>query len=163
MEVIMRKILVSECLYGGSIVRYDGEDRAETDPRFIKWKSEGRLVKVCPEVYGGLTTPRSDAQRQKDGTVMTRSGHDVTEEYMKGAVKAVHLAEKYDVVFCIMKQKSPSCGSTYIYDGSFSGAKIHGEGLAVELLRKAGFIVFGEDQLDEAETALAAEDDADDK
>ncbi|MDR2132310.1 MAG: 2-thiouracil desulfurase family protein, partial [Clostridiales Family XIII bacterium] len=59
----MKKILVSQCLYGGRAVRYDGADIPETDPRFLRWKAEGRLVPVCPEAAGGLPTPRPEAQR----------------------------------------------------------------------------------------------------
>ncbi len=150
----MKKILVSECLYGDRIVRYDAGDCTETDPRFLKWKEEGRLIKVCPEVFGGLPTPRPDSQRQKDGRILASSGEDVTKEYTIGAEEALRLAKENDVAFCIMKLDSPSCGSQYIYDGSFSGEKIEGLGLAVEYLRDGGFTVFGENELDEAERRL---------
>ena len=80
----MKKILVSECLYGGRIVRYDAGDVTETNPVFLKWKEEGRLVPICPEVFGGLPTPRPDSQRVGD-KVMAQTGLDVTEEYTKGA------------------------------------------------------------------------------
>ena len=59
----MKKILVSECLYGGRIVRYDAGDVHETNETFLKWKEEGRLVPICPEVFGGLPIPRPDSQR----------------------------------------------------------------------------------------------------
>ena len=150
----MDKILVSECLYGDRIVRYDGGECPETDPRFLKWKEEGRLVKICPEVFGGLPTPRPDSQRQPDGTVKACTGEDVTKEYKKGADEVLRLAKENNVVFCIMKTHSPSCGSRFIYDGSFTDKITGGQGLAVEYLRNAGFIVFGEDQLDEAEEKL---------
>lgn len=151
----MKKILVSECLYGDRIVRYDAGDCTEKDPRFLKWKAEGRLVKVCPEVFGGLPTPRPDSQRQSDGvSVKAKTGEDVTKEYTLGAEEALRLAKENDVIFCIMKLNSPSCGSKYIYDGTFTGTKIEGQGLAVEYLRDGGFTVFGEDQLDEAEAML---------
>lgn len=150
----MKKILVSECLYGGRIVRYDAEDCAETDSRFLKWKEEGRLINICPEVFGGLPTPRPDSQRQKDGTIKTGAGRDVTAEYTKGAKEALRLAKENDVAFCIMKLNSPSCGSRYIYDGTFTGTKVEGQGLAVEYLRREGFMVLGEDQLEEAEKIL---------
>ncbi len=149
----MKKILVSQCLYGGEPVRYDGKDKAEEDSRFLKWKEEGRLVPICPEVFGGLPTPRSDAQRVAD-KVIARTGKDVTAEYMKGAHEAVRLAKEHDVICAIMKEKSPSCGSNRIYDGSFDGTLIPGQGTAVELLRKAGVKVFSEEELDEAEEML---------
>lgn len=154
----MRKILVSECLYGGRIVRYDAGDKAETDPRFLKWKEEGRFVKHCPEVFGGLPTPRPDSQRVGD-KVIAKTGEDVTKEYTLGAEEAVRLAKENDVAFCIMKLDSPSCGSKEIYDGTFTDTKIKGQGLAVEMLRDAGFKVFGEDDFDEVEKLIAEMDE----
>ena len=135
----MRKILVSKCLYGGEIVRYDGGDTTEKDPRFLKWKEEGRLVPVCPEVFGGLPTPRPDSQRIGATKVMAQTGEDVTEEYTKGAEQALLLAKANNVAFCIMKLDSPSCGSKLIYDGTFTDTKVPGQGLAVEYLRNGGF------------------------
>ena len=152
----MKKILVSQCLYGGEPVRYDGKSKAETDPRFLKWKEEGRLIPVCPEVFGGLPTPRADAQRVRD-KVIARTGKDVTFEYMKGAHEAVRLAKEYGVICAVMKEKSPSCGSNKIYDGTFEGNLIDGQGTAVELLRKEGVKVFSEEQLDQVELLLAEE------
>ena len=150
----MRKILVSECLYGGRPVRYDGGEKAETDQVFLKWKEEGRLVPVCPEVFGGLPIPRPEAQRIGD-RVMNIEGKDVTEAYQRGAAEALRLAKEHDSAFCILKQGSPACGSRMIHDGTFSGRKIPGQGVAAELLRGAGFTVFGEDQMDEAAACLA--------
>jgi uncharacterized protein YbbK (DUF523 family) len=150
----MKKILVSECLYGGRIVRYDGGEVAESDPRFLKWKNEGRLVPICPEVFGGLSIPRPDSQRVGD-RVLTGAGKDVTREYAAGAAETLRLAREHDVAFAIMKQDSPSCGSRFIYDGTFTDTKKEGQGLAVEYLRNAGFKVLSEDDLDEAERTLA--------
>lgn len=151
-EVAMKKILVSSCLFG-DCVRYDAALTECTDPRFLRWKEEGRLIKLCPEVFGGLTVPRPDSQRVAD-RVMTRTGEDVTEAYEIGAAEAVRLASENDIIFAVMKQRSPSCGSSIIYDGSFTGIKIPGEGVAVQRLREAGFQVFGEDELDAAERIL---------
>ena len=149
----MKKILVSQCLYGGEPVRYDGKTKEETDSRFLKWKEEGRLIPVCPEVFGGLPTPRADAQRVGD-KVIARTGKDVTAEYMKGAFEAVRLAEEHCVLCAIMKEKSPSCGSNKIYDGTFEGNLIDGQGTAVEQLRKAGIKVFSEEELDLVEALI---------
>lgn len=154
----MKKILVSRCLYGGEPVRYDGKSKAETDYRFLKWKAQGRLVPICPEVFGGLETPRADAQRQ-GRKVISRTGTDVTEAYIKGAEEAVRLARENHVVCAIMKEKSPSCGSKTIYDGTFSGNLIDGQGLAVELLRSGGFTVFSELELDEVEKLIGEDDE----
>ena len=149
----MIKILVSECLYGGRIVRYDGGDVTETHPIFLKWKEEGRLIPICPEVFGGLPTPRPDSQRVGD-KVIACTGPDVTEEYTKGALEAVRLARENEVAFAIMKQDSPSCGSKFIFDGTFTDTKIPGQGLAVEMLREAGVKIFAEEDIDEAAAYL---------
>ena len=149
----MRKILVSACLFGGAPVRYDGKSKEETSELFIQWKQEGRLIPVCPEVFGGLPVPRSDAQRQ-GSRIIARNGRDVTAEYIKGAEEAVRLADDENVICAIMKEKSPSCGSSRIYDGTFTGTLIEGEGLAVQLLRKAGVKVFSEEQLNEVKQLI---------
>src|SRR5699024_2134405 len=145
-------ILVSACLYGQR-VRYDDGDVPCLDERFLQGREEGRLVPICPAVFGGLPPPRPDSQRVGDKVVMG-AGVDVTEEYEKGAVESARLAEKHNVAFAIMKQDSPSCGSKFIYDGTFTDTKIEGEGLTTERLRNAGFTVFDEDEIDEAEQFL---------
>ncbi len=149
----MKKILVSECLYGGRIVRYDAGDVHETNETFLKWKEEGRLIPICPEVFGGLPIPRPDSQRV-GGKVKTGAGKDVTGPYTIGAEEALRLAKEHDVAFALMKQDSPSCGSKFIYDGTFTDTKKEGQGLAVEYLRNAGFKVFAEEDIAEAEAYL---------
>ncbi|MNW54166.1 hypothetical protein D3C74_317590 [compost metagenome] len=151
-----KKILVSACLLGHK-VRYDNGDVPCLDPRFLQWYEEGRLVHICPEVTGGLPTPRADAQRQGD-RVVTGDGNDVTEPFEIGAQATLALAQKHDVALAILKQDSPSCGSLYIYDGTFTDNKVPGEGRTTELLREHGFEVYGEDQLDEIEHRLASLD-----
>ena len=151
----MRKILVSECLYGGRAVRYDGKQKACDHPTFRKWKKQGRLIPVCPEVFGGLPIPREESQRQGD-QVVTRSGRDVTEAFVAGAEEALRLAAENDVVLCILKEGSPSCGSNEIHDGTFTGTKIPGEGVAAGYLRECGFEVFSENEIEEAAAFLAA-------
>ncbi len=148
----MKKILTSGCLYGWHC-RYDAVDLPSTNELYLKWKQEGRLISVCPEDFGGLPTPRPDSQRIGD-KVIACTGPDVTEEYEKGAQEALRLAIENNVVCCVMKQDSPSCGSKFIYDGTFTDTKIPGMGRAVELLREAGFIVFDEDEIDKAAKLL---------
>lgn len=152
----MKKILVSQCLCGGEPVRYDGKTKQETTPIFLKWMKEGRFITVCPEIFGGLSVPRAEAQRQGD-KVVTIEGKDVTGAYMAGAEEAVRLAKEYNVVCAILKAKSPSCGNEQIYDGTFTRTLINGEGMAAEMLRKAGFKVFNEKQLDEARKIIEGE------
>jgi uncharacterized protein YbbK (DUF523 family) len=154
----MKKILVSACLYGGKIVRYDAGDVSETNPIFLKWKEEGRLVPICPEVFGGLPIPRPDSQRVGN-KVLTGAGKDVTAEYTKGAEEVLRLAKENNVAFAVMKQDSPSCGSKFIYDGTFTDTKKEGQGLAVEYLRNAGFKVFAEEDIEQAAKLLAEIDD----
>lgn len=148
----MKKILISGCLYGWH-VRYDDGDIPCLDKRFLKWKDEGRLIPVCPEVFGGLPIPRPDSQRV-GRKVIACTGVDVTKEYEAGALEALRLAKENDVVVCIMKQDSPSCGSKYIYDGTFTDTKIEGQGMAVQLLRESGYIVLDEHDLDEVEKLI---------
>ena len=150
----MRKILVSACLLGHR-VRFDAGDVPCLDPRFLKWHEEGRLIHICPEVVGGLPVPRPMAQI-RDGRVVTKIGTDVTKEYQFGAEAALAMAQKHDVALAILKQTSPSCGSLMIKDGTFTGRDIPGEGLTTALLRRHGFKVFGEDQIDAVERELAA-------
>lgn len=148
-----KKILVSGCLFGWHC-RYDDGDTPCLHPQFLKWKEEGRLIPVCPEVFGGLPTPRPDCQRTGD-KVMSCVGGDCTEQYTKGANEALRLAKENDVALCIMKEDSPSCGSTHIYDGTFTDTIIDGQGLAVEYLRNAGYKVFSENMIEEVIKALA--------
>ncbi|RUS49038.1 DUF523 domain-containing protein [Cohnella sp. AR92] len=148
-----RKILVSACLLGHK-VRYDNGDVPCLDQRFLKWYEEGRMVHICPEVTGGLPTPRPDAQLVGD-RVMTGAGADVTKEFDIGAQAALKLAQHHDVALVILKQDSPSCGTLFVYDGTFTDTKTEGEGRTTALLRRHGFKVFGEDQLDEIERELA--------
>jgi uncharacterized protein YbbK (DUF523 family) len=104
-------------------------------------------------VFGGLSVPRPEAQRA-GGKVLTRDGNDVTAAYVRGAEEALRLARGHDVAFCIMKDGSPSCGGRRVHDGTFTGTKVSGQGLAAEYLRNAGFTVLCEDELDEAEALL---------
>ncbi len=145
----MKKILVSRCLYGGEPVRYDGKIKEERDPRFLSWKEAGRLLPVCPEVDGGLPVPRMDAQR-----VVSCKGRDVTAEYSKGVDVAVSLAEKNGCKMALLKEKSPSCGSSRVYDGTFEGNLIEGQGLTTQMLRKAGVRVYSEEELDLVEQLI---------
>lgn len=144
----MKKILVSACLCGDPC-RYDGKAVPCEDPTFLKWLEEGRFVQVCPEILAGLGVPRGESQRRGD-RVVTIDGLDVTAAFHQGAEATLALAIQEDVAFCILKQRSPSCGSRIIHDGTFSGIKIPGQGVATEILRYAGYAVVGEDQMEEA-------------
>lgn len=149
----MRKILVSGCLFGWRC-RYDGEAVPCAAPLFLVWKAQGRLIPFCPEVWGGLPTPRTPAQRT-GGLVRTRAGADVTAFYEKGAREAVRLARAHEAVCAIFKESSPSCGTHAVYDGTFTGVKVPGQGMAAAALVRAGFRVFSEQQTEEVAHLLA--------
>lgn len=146
--VFMRKILVSACLCGQKL-RYNGSAALCENKVLKKWIAEGRVIPVCPECLGGLSVPR-DPCEQKSGHIIAKGGADFTEAFRKGAEATVRIARENDVAFCVLKENSPSCGSSFIYDGTFSGTKIAGEGVATAMLREAGFPVYSEEILDES-------------
>lgn len=131
---------VSACLCGFAC-RYDG--KSKPDERIKKLYDEGRAIPVCPEQLGGLTTPRTPCEII-GGRVVSSDGEDRTEAYMKGSRKVLEICKKYSVKKAILKQNSPSCGSSHIYDGTFSGTLIPGEGCCTTLLRENGIEVSGE-------------------
>ena len=130
------KILCSACLYG-FCCKYDGGTNTLKDPLFQFLKNSGRLVPVCPEELGGLSTPRIPSE-QKDGKVINKEGEDVTAQFELGAEKALEIARKNGVRVAIMKRGSPSCGCKRIYDGSFTGTLTDGMGVFAEALYRAG-------------------------
>lgn len=141
-------ILVSACLLGVKC-RYDGKDKNFLEG-IKKLMENHTLVPVCPEQMGGLPTPRKPAERKGD-CVVTEKGCDVTKEYITGAEEALKMAKLYNCKIAILKEKSPSCGSGKIYDGTFSKTLIDGNGVTTELLIKNGIKVIGESQIDEIE------------
>ena len=150
------KILVSRCLLGEPC-RYDGESRPA--PGLEKLERAGHtLVPVCPEVLGGLPTPRPPAELQPDGRVVNRAGEDVTAAYWAGARLTLDLAREEGCALAVLKAKSPSCGSSQVYDGSFSGALIPGRGTAARLLAEAGIPVIDETQLEDKLPDCLSED-----
>lgn len=153
----MKKILVSRCLYLNDMAGYEGQNRQMQDPRFQKWKEEGRLFPACPEALGGPEIIGVDAERSGD-KVLGRDGSDLTAEYQKGAEKLVKKAEKEQVLCAILRETSPFCASHEIYDGSFSQQLVPGKGMAAEQLEAHGIRVFSEHQLDEVEQLISQEE-----
>ena len=139
-------ILVSRCLLGVPC-RYDGKSKENKAVASLEAAGH-QLITVCPESDGGLKTPRPPAEIQRDGRVVNRLGTDVTEEYVRGAELAVKTALEYGCTAAVLKARSPSCGNSEVYDGSFSGKLIPGQGVAAQKLREAGIKVFDEEQLD---------------
>jgi uncharacterized protein YbbK (DUF523 family) len=150
----MEKILVSACLLGEP-VRYNGGPATSEDPLLLRWLKEGRLVSFCPEMAGGLGTPRPRAERQAL-RVVTEAGADVTVAFTRGAELARDVARQHRIRVAILKDGSPSCGSTYIHDGTFAGRRVAGAGVTTECLRRAGVRVFSDQQLREAAEYLEA-------
>ena len=139
-------ILVSRCLLGKPC-RYDGKSKPV--PVLKRLVEAGhKLIPVCPEVLGGLPTPRPPAEIQADGRVVNRAGEDVTEEYQLGARLALELAREHGCTLAVLKANSPSCGNNQIYDGTFSKTLISGQGIAAKLLTEAGIRVVNETQLE---------------
>lgn len=137
------KILVSKCLLGENC-RYKG-DNCKND-KVLALSAEHELIGVCPEVMGGLPTPRLPGERVGE-KVLSSDGTDVTAAYVSGAEEALSIARRENVDYCILKAKSPSCGKGMIYDGSFSGKMTSGNGVAAALLIKHGFRVLDENDL----------------
>lgn len=158
----VRRILVSACLLGEN-VRYDGGNLFQDHPLITRWRAEGRIVPVCPEVVGGLSVPRPAAEtRNGDGQavlagvarVIARTGDDVTDAFVAGADAALQRAVAQDCVMAILAARSPSCGNREIYDGSFSGTLIPGQGTTAARLTAADIPVFNQFELAEAEAYL---------
>lgn len=137
------KILVSKCLLGENC-RYAGDNCR--NEKVLALAADNELIGVCPEVEGGLPTPRDPGERVGD-KVMSKRGKDITAEYVKGAELALETARKNGVDYCILKSKSPSCGTGLIYDGTFTGKMTEGNGVAAQLLLDNGFIVKNENNL----------------
>lgn len=144
-------LLVSACLMGIPC-QYDG-GRCPHDP-VQNLATQGGVLPICPEVAGGLPTPRPPAEIQggdgKDvlegrARLVNAEGKDVTAEFLAGAQKALRVAQRWDIQEAILKARSPSCGVGQIYDGSFSGRLVEGDGVTAALLKREGIIVNNEE------------------
>lgn len=143
---------ISACL-GGLACRYDGGSK--TNPDLVRLVEEGQAVMICPEVIGGLPTPRPAAEIvggdgfavwQGQARVIDRTGTDVTEQFKQGAIKAYQSLKEQQISQLILKDKSPSCGSQLIYDGSFSGNQVTGVGVATAYFMEQGIDVLPDHQ-----------------
>lgn len=138
-------ILVSACLLGINC-RYDGKGKLVDTLKTLGKKHN--LIPICPEIYGGMTTPREPSEKIKD-KVISKSGKDVTDNFIRGAQETLKLAKLYDCQLAILKERSPSCGYGKIYDGTFTGNIVDGNGITAELLVKNGIKVIGESKIDD--------------
>ena len=137
----MERILVSACLLGLK-VRYDGKEKANEE--LVEKLKNYDFVPVCPEIFGGLSTPRVPAEIIEN-KVINKEGIDVTSNYVRGAEEVLKLALKFNIKKAVLKSKSPSCGKGKIYDGTFSGNLIDGYGITAKLLMDNGIEVLSED------------------
>ena len=131
------KILVSACLLGVKC-RYNGVEKA--DETVVRLAEKHTLVPFCPEIYGGLSTPRAPSEI-KDGRVVTEDGRDVTAEYRKGAEEALRIAKILGCECALLQDRSPSCGIGVVHNGKFDGGLIPGDGVTAALLRDAGLML----------------------
>ena len=169
----MDTILISACLVGQP-VRYNGSDKPPRETEIVsRWKEEGRLVLLCPEVAVGFPTPRPPAEicsvdseelKYPDGDgvfdgkarVMENTGRDVSDLYIEAASLTVEFAKRHGCKHAVLTDGSPSCGSTFVYDGTFSGGKRAGVGTTTSALRQAGIQVWPETAIAELDSLLRA-------
>lgn len=146
------RVLVSACLLGEP-VRWDGTSVSLESELLDAWRAQGVAVAVCPEILGGLETPREPCEIA-GGRVLQRDGADRTHAFECGAAETLRLARECGATVAVLKDRSPSCGCRHIHDGSFTGLVIEGRGLTADLLERNGIAVFTEDELEAAASAL---------
>ena len=161
----MQFVLVSSCLLG-SPVRYNGAHKRSGSEVLQRWLKDGRVVSVCPEVAGGLSVPRPPAEIATGAggaavlsglaKVVDPEANDISAEFIAGARHALEQAQAKGIRVAVLKEGSPSCGSGYIYDGTFSATKVRERGVTAALLESAGVRVFSEEQFAEANEFLLA-------
>ncbi len=140
----MENLLISACLLGISC-RYDGKSKPHPDVLLLKEKYN--LIPICPEIFGGLETPRIPSEQIGEKVVM-ESGRDVTENYIRGRDESYKLAELFGAKKALLKERSPSCGKGKIYDGTFTGTLVDGNGVTADFFMKKGIEVFGESEIE---------------
>lgn len=160
----MEKVLISACLLGKR-VRYDGNALSISEEIIDQWMASGRVISICPEVDAGMSIPRAPAEiLEGDGygvwmgtaLVVEDTSIDVTGFFKKGAQRALALCRKYDIKVAVLTENSPSCGSSSIYDGSFTSKKIDGVGVTAALLKKNGIEVFNQHNIESANKKINA-------
>lgn len=159
------KILVSACLMGHA-VRYDGQAKPLLHPALGRWREEGRLVTICPEMSAGMPVPRLPAEIEPGKSasdVLSGKGHvreidggDVTGAFLQAAQNALALALETGCQYALLIDGSPSCGSGFIYDGRFSGQRLKGEGVTAALLQANGIRVFSDKEIETLEALIDA-------
>jgi uncharacterized protein YbbK (DUF523 family) len=143
--------IVSACLVG---INCTWKGKNNLNKKLLEEFNKGKLFPVCPEILGGQTIPRPNAEI-KNGTgldvlsgkakVIETNGSNVTEQFIKGAHEVLKIAKSIGAKEAILKSKSPSCGSGKTYDGTFSHTLINGDGVTTALLKKNGIKVYTEE------------------
>ncbi len=139
------KILISHCFLGENC-KYNGGNNYNAE--LLNVLKNHELIPVCPETFGGLKSPRLPAEIVGD-KVLFSDGSDVTQAFVNGAEKAFEIAKEQGVKVAVLKANSPSCGSGIIYDGTFTGKKVSGYGVAAKLLKENGIKVYSEQDIEE--------------
>lgn len=148
------KILISRCFLGDN-VRYNSVVLAFTHPLIELWQQQKRFIAICPEVAGGLPIPREPAEiEQSSHEIITESGQNVSAQFKLGAQQALNLCQQHNIRLALLKESSPSCGSTFIYDGTFTNTKMLGQGKTTQLLTQHNIKVFSEETIEELEKLL---------
>ncbi len=140
---IKPKLLVSACLLGENC-KYSGGNNYNENVVNLGEKFE--IIPVCPEVFGGLSVPREPCEIA-DGKVVSKTGEDCTPQYNDGAEKTLYIANECNAVYAVFKERSPSCGKNYVYDGTFSGKLVNANGITADLMLKNGILVYGESEI----------------
>ena len=142
----MEKLLISACLAGENC-KYSGGNNFIGETALASLGDKYELVSVCPEVMGGLSVPRCPCERI-GARVMNERGEDVTAQFKAGAELTADICERQGVKKALLKEKSPSCGSGRIYDGTFSHTVIAGDGVTAQRLRALGIALYGESEIE---------------
>lgn len=138
-------IIVSACLLGINC-KYDGLNNR--NEKVVSLMDKHNLIPVCPEQFGGLKTPRIPSEICKN-RVKNKNGDDVTAEYEKGAEETLKIAKLLKCGCAVLKERSPSCGVRFVYDGSFSKKLINGSGVTAKKLMESGIKIYSEENVDE--------------
>ena len=144
------KILVSGCLLGENCKYNGGNNYSEKVAEYIKGHE---VIPVCPECMGGLPMPRVPAEIV-NGIVTNREGKNVDAQFRKGAEIALEIAKKEQIDLAILQSRSPSCGVKQIYDGTFSGTRIEGQGVFAKLLKENGFRMIDVEEISQCKKRL---------
>lgn len=143
----MRTILVSACLLGENCKYSGGNNDSKAVHEFVK---NCRVIPVCPEVLGGLHVPRCPSELI-NGVVMNAKGENVDRQFREGAAKALAIGKENGAELAVLQSRSPSCGVREIYDGTFSGKRIPGQGVFAQLLQKEGIPMIDAEDLNDNE------------